>query len=99
MTDTCGREFLDAIQAIREAYPEAHTMCGLSNISFWLPNRGFANPVFMAMAIAKGLNGAIVDPRNKRMMATIQAAETLAGHDTYCENYLEAHRNKLFEFA
>ena len=98
-TDTCGREFLDAIQAIREAYPEAHTMCGLSNISFWLPNRGFANPVFMAMAIAKGLDGAIVDPRNKRMMATIQAAETLAGHDTYCENYLEAHRNKLFEFA
>ncbi len=97
-TDTCGKAFLDAIEAIRETFSEAHTMCGLSNISYWLPNRGFANQIFMAMAIAKGLDGAIVDPRNKRMMATIQAAETLIGRDSYCENYLEAHRNKLFEF-
>lgn len=98
-TDTCGKTFIDAIDAIRKTYPEAHTMCGLSNISYWLPNRGFANRVFMAMAIAKGLDGAIVDPCNKQMMATIQAAETLVGRDTFCENYLEAHRNKLFDFS
>jgi 5-methyltetrahydrofolate--homocysteine methyltransferase len=98
-TDTCGKAFLDAIESIRETYPEAHTMCGLSNISYWLPNRAFANRIFMAMAIAKGLDGAIVDPRNKRMMATIQAAETLVGNDSFCENYLEAHRNKLFDFG
>ncbi|MFP4202769.1 MAG: methyltetrahydrofolate cobalamin methyltransferase [Opitutales bacterium] len=98
-TDTCGKEFLDAIEAIRAAFPEAHTMCGLSNISYWLPNRAFANQIFMAMAIAKGLDGAIVDPRNKRMMATIRAADTLIGHDSYCEKYLNAHRDKLFDFS
>ncbi len=97
-TDTCGQEFLDAIEELRTKYPEIHTMCGLSNCSYWIPNRKFANRTFMAMAIAKGLDGAIVDPRDKQMMAIIVAAETLIGRDRFCENYLKAHRAKLFEF-
>jgi 5-methyltetrahydrofolate--homocysteine methyltransferase len=50
------------------------------------------------MAIAKGLDGAIVNPLDKRMMACITAAETLAGRDEFCMNYLKAYRNKAFEF-
>ncbi|MFP4500791.1 MAG: methyltetrahydrofolate cobalamin methyltransferase [Candidatus Hydrogenedentota bacterium] len=97
-SDTCGAAFLDSIQAVHEAFPEVHTMCGLSNVSYGLPNRKFTNRTFMAMAITKGLDGAIVDPRDKRMMATIVAAETLIGRDRFCEKYLKAHRAKLFEF-
>jgi 5-methyltetrahydrofolate--homocysteine methyltransferase len=75
-----------------------HTLCGLSNISFGLPERKFLNQTFMVMAIAKGLDGAIVNPLDKKMMANIIAAEALMGKDEYCGNYLTAYREKKFEF-
>lgn len=93
-----GMEFLNTIEEVRAKYPEAHTMCGLSNISFGLPLRKFANRTFMVMAITKGLDGAIVNPKDKRMMASILAAESLSGRDYFCENYLTAYREGRFEF-
>lgn len=93
-----GPAFLDAIARIRQVFPEAHTMCGLSNISYGLPNRRFLNQTFMAMAIAMGLDGAIVNPLDRGMMAAISAAEALSGRDGYCMNYLKAHRAGKFEF-
>ena len=73
-------------------------MCGLSNISFGLPNRPYLNQTFAAMAIAKGLTGLIINPLDKRMMANIIAAEALAGRDLYCGNYLKAFREERFNF-
>ena len=69
-----------------------------TNISFGLPERKFLNQTFMVMAIARGLDGAIVDPLDKKMMANIIAAEALAGNDEWCSAYLEAYRQKKFEF-
>ncbi len=91
-----GVEFLEAIGRITSAFPGVHTMCGLSNISFGLPERKFINQTFMVMAIAKGLDGAIVNPLDKRMMGCIKAAEMLIGKDAYCMNYLKAYRSGLF---
>ena len=93
-----GVEFLNAIERIMAAFKGVHTLCGLSNVSFGLPNRKLLNRTFMSMAIAKGLDGAIVDPLDKKMMASIITAETLAGKDEYCRQYLKAYRAKLFEF-
>jgi 5-methyltetrahydrofolate--homocysteine methyltransferase len=93
-----GTEFLKAIENIMTTFKGIHTMCGLSNISFGLPERKFLNQTFMVMAIAKGLDGAIVNPLDQKMMANIVAAEALAGKDEYCGNYLEAFRAKKFEF-
>ncbi|RLC02649.1 MAG: methyltetrahydrofolate cobalamin methyltransferase [Deltaproteobacteria bacterium] len=91
-----GVAFLDAIHQIVTTFKGIHTMCGLSNISFGLPNRLFINQTFMSMAIAKGLDGAIVNPLDKKMMANIIAATTLSGKDVYCMAYLKAFRaNKL----
>ncbi|MGD8443280.1 MAG: methyltetrahydrofolate cobalamin methyltransferase, partial [Desulfobacterales bacterium] len=95
---TFGTEFLKAIESIMTTFKGVHTMCGLSNISFGLPERKFLNQTFMVMAIAKGLDGAIVNPLDQKMMANIVAAEALAGKDEYCGNYLEAFRAKKFEF-
>jgi 5-methyltetrahydrofolate--homocysteine methyltransferase len=50
------------------------------------------------MAIAKGLDGAIINPLDKKMMASIIAAETLLGKDDYCTNYLDAYRAKKLDF-
>ncbi len=91
-----GVEFLNAIEQIVTNYPGIHTVCGLSNISFGLPERKFLNQTFMSMAIAKGLDGAIVNPLDKKMMANIVAAEALAGRDDYCMAYLQAYRADLF---
>jgi 5-methyltetrahydrofolate--homocysteine methyltransferase len=56
------------------------------------------NQTFMVMAITKGLDGAIVNPLDKKMMAAIITAGTLMGKDEWCEAYLEAYRQKRFEF-
>jgi cobalamin-dependent methionine synthase I len=91
-----GVEFLNAIEQIVTTFKGIHTVCGLSNISFGLPHRPFLNQTFMSMAIARGLDGAIVNPLDKKMMANIIAATTLAGKDDYCMEYLRAFRaNKL----
>jgi len=93
-----GVEFLNAIEQIVATFEGVHTVCGLSNISFGLPERKFLNQTFMSMAIAKGLDGAIVNPMDKKMMANIIAAEALAGRDEYCTAYLKAYRADLFVF-
>ncbi|MFO7736922.1 MAG: methyltetrahydrofolate cobalamin methyltransferase [Desulfatiglandaceae bacterium] len=95
---TFGVEFLNAIDVIMTQFKGVHTICGLSNVSYGLPERKFLNRTFMVMAITKGLDGAIVDPLDKRMMAAIVAAEALAGKDDYCGSYLQAYRAKRFEF-
>jgi 5-methyltetrahydrofolate--homocysteine methyltransferase len=91
---TFGLEFIMAIKRINREFPNVHTMCGLSNISFGLPERKFINQTFMVMAITKGLDGAIIDPLDKKMMASIIATETLMGKDPYCSNYLKSYRAK-----
>ncbi|WP_066638724.1 methyltetrahydrofolate cobalamin methyltransferase [Desulfolucanica intricata] len=93
-----GIEFLNAVEAIMTRYKGVHTMCGLSNISFGLPNRKYINQAFAVMAIAKGLDGLIINPLDKQMMANLIVAETLVGRDDFCCNYLEAYRAKKFEF-
>ena len=96
--ETFGVEFLEAIERLTQTFKGIHTVCGLSNISFGLPNRSFLNQTFMSMAIAKGLDGAIINPLDKKMMANIIAATALAGQDDYCMNYLKAYRANRFEF-
>jgi 5-methyltetrahydrofolate--homocysteine methyltransferase len=73
-------------------------MCGVSNVSYGLPGRPFVNQTFMSMAVAMGLDGAIINPLDKRMMGNIIAAEVLAGRDNFCMNYIKAHRAGKFEF-
>jgi cobalamin-dependent methionine synthase I len=91
-----GTEFINAVEAISTKFKGVHTMCGLSNISFGLPNRKFLNQTFAVMAIARGLDGLIINPLDKKMMANMIAAETLVGRDQYCGSYLKAYREELF---
>jgi len=95
--DNYGTAFLESIEMIMSRFPGIHTICGLSNISYGLPERMLLNQTFMVMAITKGLDGAIVNPLDKKMMAAIVTAETLAGKDEWCSEYLQAYRQKKFE--
>jgi len=87
-----GRHALQAVAAIREYCPDCHITCGLSNISYGLPNRRLLNRVFLAMAMAAGMDSAVMDPLDEKIMAQMQTAEALLGQDEFCMNYLQAHR-------
>jgi 5-methyltetrahydrofolate--homocysteine methyltransferase len=90
-----GVAALGAIRLLRERFPEAHLICGLSNVSFGLPGRQLVNRTFLAQAIASGLDTAILDPLDRPLMATLLAADMLAGRDEYCERYIDAHQAGL----
>jgi 5-methyltetrahydrofolate--homocysteine methyltransferase len=80
------------MEKISLAHPDVHKTCGLSNVSYGLPRRRLVNQVFMAMAIGRGLDSAIIDPLDAHLMAHIYAAEALAGKDQFCMNYIAAER-------
>jgi 5-methyltetrahydrofolate--homocysteine methyltransferase len=97
-SDTFGVEFLKAIDLITTTFKGVHTICGLSNISYGLPVRKFLNQVFMVMAVARGLDGVIINPLDRQMMANIIAAQTLMGKDEFCGEYIKAYRENKFDF-
>ncbi len=53
------------------------TTCGLSNISFGLPERSYVNASFLTMAIQNGLTMAIANPSQRMLMNTALAADLL----------------------
>ena len=93
-----GMAFLDTVEKIMTTFEGAHTICGLSNISFGLPERKIINQAFLIMAITKGLDSAVINPLDKRLMAYLLAAEALKGEDRFCMNFIRAYRAKMFEF-
>ncbi|MCE5248865.1 dihydropteroate synthase [bacterium] len=89
-----ARFILDAVRYTRETYPEAHIALGLSNISFGIPKRNNFNRAFLAMLVAAGADGAIIDPTEADMMITLCSARAVMGYDEYCMGYLEKMRSE-----
>jgi len=83
---------IKTIRRLHQEFPQVRTICGLSNISFGLPNRFLVNRLFMVLCIGAGLTGAILDPLDQKMMTHIIVTETLMGKDDFCMKYLKASR-------
>ena len=97
-TDTSqGIVTLKTLKEIKSRFPEAKTALGLSNISFGLPKRPLINRSFLLVAIYLGLDSAILDPLDKKLMSVIKAGELVLGKDNYCKNYLKAYREGLLD--
>jgi 5-methyltetrahydrofolate--homocysteine methyltransferase len=94
--DTAGASVLEAIRAIREAYPAAHITGGLSNVSFGLPNRELVNRAFLTLAMAAGMDSAVVNPANRALIESLKATELILGRDRFCRSYTKAAK---IEFA
>jgi 5-methyltetrahydrofolate--homocysteine methyltransferase len=88
--------FNEGVRLIKEAYPKVHFTSGLSNISFGLPYRKGINMQFLCLAMAVGMDSAIMDPMSADMLATLYATDALLGNDEYCMEYLSAYREGLF---
>ncbi|WP_303870298.1 dihydropteroate synthase [Acetobacterium wieringae] len=80
----------ESIQTIRETYPEAHITGGLSNISFGMPNRALVNRTFLTLAVAAGMDSAVVNPENIALIESLKATELLLGKDRFCRKYTTA---------
>jgi len=87
-----GTMVLDAVRAIKADLPEVHITGGLSNISYGLPQRHIINRTFVTLMMDAGMDSAIIDPLDKKIMATIRTADMLLGKDQYCMNYLKGVR-------
>jgi 5-methyltetrahydrofolate--homocysteine methyltransferase len=83
---------LEVLRRVKCEFPEVRTTCGLSNVSFGLPRRADLNSCFLTMAMAAGLDSAILDCLDKQLMADIKTAEALLGKDRFCKNYIKAFR-------
>ena len=92
-----ARVVYETIRLVRRAFPEVHTVCGLSNVSFGLPARKLINQTFLVQAMQAGLDAAIVDPLDKRLMSLIYAGELLLDRDEYAANFLAAFREERLE--
>lgn len=88
---------LEAMETIRQKLEGVHLICGLSNVSFGLPRRHLLNRTFLALAMKAGLDAAIVDPLDRKLMSTLQAAAVLLSQDPYCQAYTRAHRAHRLE--
>jgi 5-methyltetrahydrofolate--homocysteine methyltransferase len=83
---------LEATERIMASHPGVHTICGISNVSFALPVRGYVNCLFLAMAMSRGLDAAILNPCDEMMRATLTTARALVGEDPHCLDYLSSFR-------
>jgi 5-methyltetrahydrofolate corrinoid/iron sulfur protein methyltransferase len=87
-----GRLVIDAIAGIHRRWPEVHIGGGCSNISFGLPKRRYVNFALLCQAIYHGMDTGLIDPCVPDIMATIYAAEAVAGRDEYCMTYVTKMR-------
>lgn len=84
-------ESLKAIRLVKEQLG-LNTVLGVSNISFGLPARPLVSSTFFTMAIAAGLDAAIINPKEEPMMAAFRSSMVLLGLDANAEAYIEAYR-------
>lgn len=92
-----GTVAIETIRRVKQEFPGVHIACGLSNISFGIPARKLVNQAFLIAAMSAGMDGAILDPLDKKLMSFVYATEALMGLDDYCMNYLTRFREGLLE--
>lgn len=82
---------LETMETIRYCKNEMElaTICGLSNISFGLPERGFVNTAFLTMAIANGLTMAIANPSQDLLMNAAFASDLLLNKEEADVRYIQ----------
>ena len=81
-------EVFDTIRYCKDDLGVA-TVCGLSNISFGLPERVFVNTAFLTLAIREGLTMAIANPSQMLLMNAALAADLLLNKDEADIRYIE----------
>ncbi|HIX81209.1 MAG TPA: homocysteine S-methyltransferase family protein [Candidatus Erysipelatoclostridium merdavium] len=90
------KEVMETIKAVRMVKEElgVHTVLGVSNVSFGLPNRPLLNKTFLTMAMAAGLDLPIINPLDKELMDAIDAFNVLYNYDQDATIYIQNQSNQ-----
>ena len=90
------KEVMETIKAVRMVKEElgVHTVLGVSNVSFGLPNRPLLNKTFLTMAMATGLDLPIINPLDKELMDAIDAFNVLYNYDQDATIYIQNQSNQ-----
>ena len=81
---------LEALETIRYCYEnDLATTCGLSNISFGMPERSYVNTAFLTMAIQSGLTMAIANPSQEMLVSCALGADLLLHKEDADIRYIE----------
>ncbi len=80
-------ETLKAVRMVKERLG-LHTVLGVSNISFGLPNRELINHSFLTLAMENGLDLPIINPNSVSMMSSVAAFKLLRGFDHDCQGFI-----------
>jgi 5-methyltetrahydrofolate--homocysteine methyltransferase len=84
---------LQTLRLVKEVFG-LPTVLGVSNISYGLPDRSLINASFLSMAMASGLDAAIMNPGDRRMMNTVRAASVLTVRDKDSKDFVKSHIKK-----
>lgn len=87
-------ETLETIRYCREK--GLATICGLSNISFGMPERSYVNTAFLALAVREGLTMAIANPSQELLVSCALATDLLLAKEEADIRYIE-YTNTLAE--
>lgn len=84
-----GIEVLKALDMFKKlTEPSPKTVVGLSNISNNCKNRKLINRTYMVMLMAYGLDAAIMDPFDEKLIESIKTSEILLNKRLYADDYL-----------
>lgn len=85
---------LETLETIRYCKEKGiTTTCGLSNISFGLPERIVVNTAFLTMAVQEGLTMAIANPDQELLVAAAFASDLLLKKEDSDIRYIEKMQN------
>ncbi len=87
-----ANETLTAIHRVKNELG-LRTVLGVSNISFGLPNRELINQTFLTLALAAGLDLAIINPNIAGMVGAVDAFKVLTNRDTDSAAYIARQTN------
>ena len=89
------KEVMETVKAVSMVKTlGVHTVLGVSNVSFGLPNRPLLNKTFLAMALSAGLDLPIINPLDQELMNTIDAFNVLYNYDQDASTYI-AHQSQV----
>jgi 5-methyltetrahydrofolate corrinoid/iron sulfur protein methyltransferase len=73
------------------ADPAPHMTVGLSNISQGASERSLINRIFLAVAMSHGLDSAIVDVLDEKLVNVVATTEMLMNKQIYSDSFLKAY--------
>jgi len=91
-------QMTNILESIKEfkliSTPNPKTIFGLSNVSHGTHAHRLLNRTFLTMAVAYGLDSAILNPKDKALIDALITAELILNKNIYCDSFLEAYRKK-----